>query len=105
MHQLLLSLFLFLGSFSLFSQNWNANELAVVKKFEIDTSDIRGIELRINNSSLLTFDEVFQDFIMSEVKLDFKFYEIPENELFANYYNRPLAIRDVVFLYVKLRGL
>lgn len=105
MHQLLLSLFLFLGSFSLFSQNWNANELAVVKKFEIDTSDIRGIELRINNSSLLTFDEVFQDFIMSEVKLDFKFYEIPENELFANYYDRPLAIRDVVFLYVKLRGL
>ncbi len=105
MHQLLLSLFLFLGSFSLFSQNWIANELAVVKKFEIDTSDIRGIELRINNSSVLTFDEVFQDFVLGEVKQDFKYYEISENELFTNYYNRPLAIKDVVFLYVKFRSL
>lgn len=87
------------------AQTWGNKELAVVKKYGLDTNEIRGIEITVKDDSKISFELVFSDYFLGGNKRDFLKYELPLDERYINYYNRPLALFDIVELYIKFHNL
>ena len=87
------------------AQTWSNKELSVLKKYGLDTTEIRGIEITIKDDSKISFELVFSDYFLGENKRDFLKYELPLDERYIKYYNRPLALFDIVELYIKFHNL
>lgn len=87
------------------AQTWGNKELSVLKKYGLDTTEIRGIEITVKHDSKISFELVFSDYFLGVNKRDFLKYELPLDERYINYYNRPLALFDIVELYIKFHNL
>jgi hypothetical protein len=81
-------------------RTWTPKHIEVLHSFGSDTSDIRGIQLSVNEASMIHFEDVYKEFFNGQFKSDFYRFELKSSEIPLAFFHRPLDIYEIIDLYI-----
>jgi hypothetical protein len=84
------------------TSKWSSKHIDILESFGSDTSDIRGIQLSINEASILRMKDVYKEIFYGSSMKDFYLFELKSSEIPSAFINRPLDIYEIIDLYLML---